>query len=411
VVLVLSNPPSPWKVADWYWKKIAGVPFLLRNILSIQQAGVKRLMLFAEKNVEMLDELCRRVENDARVRLKLEYHSEPEKLIASAQKDASILFLDGSTLQNKARIEKALNLDPEEHNQGTDRTLFLSPNNLESLMQRIDDRGLLPWLEKIQFRDAPQENSPNPGINILFVTETGDLRITQPEDFNALDNRLIKSCGLSNDSFMDRLITRFISRQLTRQILKTPLTPNQITLISFMVGLGSAACFLLGNYGMGVAGGGLLLLSTWIDCTDGEVARLKFLESSLGKQLDIICDNLVHMAVFFSIGWGLYASTGNDLFIILGGLAVLGCLISFILLSPEIVKSKMSANELKPFKEGGKSITDKLANRDFTYFLFFMALIARLDIFLALTAAGSNIFAGYLLYKKFKTASLRVGKI
>lgn len=89
----------------------------------------------------------------------------------------------------------------------------------------------------------------------------------------------------------------------------------------------------------------------------------------------------------------------------IAGLAVLGCLISFILLSPETVKSKMSTNELKSSKEEEKSITDKLANRDFTYLLFFMALIARLDIFIALTAAGSNIFAGVLLYNKIKTAS------
>jgi len=38
-VLVLSDPPSLCKAEDWYWNKIAGVPFLLRNILSIQQGG------------------------------------------------------------------------------------------------------------------------------------------------------------------------------------------------------------------------------------------------------------------------------------------------------------------------------------------------------------------------------------
>jgi phosphatidylglycerophosphate synthase len=405
VVLVLSNPPAPWKVTDWYWNEIAGVPFLLRNILSIQQAGLTHLTLFAEKNVTRLEELCGRVESDPRVRLQLECCSEPEKLIASAEHDSNILFLDGSTLQNKARIAKALNSVTKEPNLKSDPSLIHSPENLESFLRQIDGDGLLPWLKDIQSQDTLKTTSQHPGINIKLMPDTEDLRIVQPEDFEAVGNRLIKSCGLSNDSFMDRSFTRFISRQLTRQIIKTPITPNMITLISCMVGLGAAACFLSGNYGMGVTGAGLLLLSTWIDCTDGEVARLKFLESPFGKQMDIICDNLVHMAVFFSIGLGLRTATGKDLFIVLGGLSVLGCLVSFILLSQEIVKSKMNSDELNPIKDQKKSITDRLANRDFTYFLFFMALIAQLDIFLALTAAGSNIFAGYLIYNKLQTAS------
>lgn len=408
-VLVLSNPPAPWKVVDWYGKKIAGVPFLLRNILSIQQAGAKRLILFADENVVGLDELCRRVENDSRVRLQLECCSEPEKLIASAEKASRILFLDGSSLQNKAKITKAFNSVSRAINQEGEPSLILCPEKLKSLLQSVDDCGLLPWLENIQSQGPLQKTSQNPDINIELIPGTEDLRITRPEDFKAMDNRLIKSCGLSNDSFMDRSVTRFISRQLTRQIIKTSLTPNMITFISCVVGLGAAACFLYESYGMGVAGAGLLLLSSWIDCTDGEIARLKFLESPFGKQLDIICDNLVHMAVFFSIGLGLRTATGNDLFIVLGGFAVLGCLVSFILLSPEIVNSKMRCDELNPIQDQKKSLTDRLANRDFTYFLFLMAVIAQLDIFLALTATGSNIFSAYLLYNKFKTEKCHRG--
>lgn len=405
VVLTLPNPPAPWEVVDWYGKEIAGVPFLLRNILSIQQAGAKRLILFADENLVGLDELYRKVKSDPRIRLQLEWGSEPEKLIASAGKASHTLFLDGSSLQNKTRIAKALNSVSRETNQEGEPSLILCPEKLKSLLQSVDDCGLLPWLENIKSQATLKQTSQNSDINIKFIPGTEDLRITRPEDFKAMGNRLIKSCGLNNDSFMDRSVTRFISRQLTRQIIKTPITPNMITLISFMVGLGAAACFLAGNYAMGVAGAGLLLLSTWVDCTDGEVARLKFLESPFGKQMDIFCDNLVHMAVFFFIGLGLRTATGNDLFIALGGLSALGCLVSFILLSQEIVKSKMRCDEFKPCSKEKKSITDRLANRDFTYLLFLMAVIAQLDIFLALTAVGSNIFSGYLLYHKFKTAS------
>ena len=142
VVLVLSKPPSPWKVEDWYWKPIAEVPFLLRNILSIQQAGAKQLILFAGKSVTMLDELCRRAESDPRIRMKLECHSEPEKWVSSLQKDSTVLFLDGSALQKKPPIEKTLRPTRKEQNPKTDRSIHLSPNDLKNVVAG----NRRPWL-------------------------------------------------------------------------------------------------------------------------------------------------------------------------------------------------------------------------------------------------------------------------
>ncbi|GIS85215.1 MAG: hypothetical protein CM1200mP16_15150 [Nitrospina sp.] len=38
----------------------------------------------------------------------------------------------------------------------------------------------------------------------------------------------------------------------------------------------------------------LLVISTWIDGVDGEIARVKFMETDIGKKLDIYCDNIIH---------------------------------------------------------------------------------------------------------------------
>ena len=83
----------------------------------------------------------------------------------------------------------------------------------------------------------------------------------------------------------------------------------------------------------------------------------------------------------------------------------MGSLISFILLSPKIVNSKSQSSHFPLSVNREKDFVDQLANRDFTYFLFIMAMIGSLDIFIGLTAVGANALAGYLLYNKFKTAS------
>ena len=81
---------------------------------------------------------------------------------------------------------------------------------------------------------------------------------------------------------------------------------------------------------MGSAGSILLILSAWIDCADGEVARLKFMASEWGAKLDIVSDNIVHCSVFFAIGMGLYFLRGDSIFKYLGLLSVLGSITSLL---------------------------------------------------------------------------------
>ena len=102
---------------------------------------------------------------------------------------------------------------------------------------------------------------------------------------------------------------------------------------------------------------------------------------------------------------GLYFSTGESIFVYLGVLAVLGNLAAFCQLSKTILGQKAEATQKVSLKSDSKNISDQLANRDFVYFLFALALFGRLDIFIILTAVGSNLFAIYLAYQKIKSST------
>jgi phosphatidylglycerophosphate synthase len=405
-VLVLSDPPSPFKARDWYWKTIAGEPFLLRNILNIQRSGVERLLIFSRENRASVEALCQKARDDSRVLVELECVFESERLVTSLKSEGGVLFLDGSVLNSKAGVDAARQPECAEQ-QKTSGSFFMDPENLQTLVENSEDQSLLTGLNHflLEKTTLPGEIYPEGAFKVVLADQDKSWRVVMQDDFARLGDRLIQTSGLCNDSFMDRNFTRHISRYLTRQCVRTSVTPNQLTLVSLAVGLEAAVCFLYGGYGMSVFGAGLLLLSASIDCTDGEIARLKYMESQFGKRLDIICDNLVHIAVFFAIGMGLYGSTDKSLFILLGSLAVFGSLICFILLSPKIMSSKSQGGQLKKFLDCNKDLVDRLANRDFTYLLFFMALLGSLDIFIGLTALGANAFAGYLLYSKFKSVT------
>jgi phosphatidylglycerophosphate synthase len=364
---VLFLPASP--ESGWYLKEIAGVPFLLRNVLALQKSGFEKLVVWAEESIQEGEMLLGSIKTDQRLQLELDWVSKDSLSSTSA---TSIIF-DGSTLLNECGGQMI---------RVTADSFKPFP---EELMQYFDN-------EEVYFLKS--EN----------LEQSEQLR--DEKDFYEAEKRLLKSCGLNNDSFMDRLITRFISCQLTFLFMKTSFTPNQITFLSLFIGLAAALCFLSGGYEMGIAGSVLLLVSAWVDCVDGEVARLKFMTSEWGAKLDIISDNIVHCSVFFAIGMGLYFSTEESIYKYLGMLAVLGSLTAFIFLSKTILGKKAEATEKISFDSCSEKISDQLANRDFIYLLFALALFGRLDVFILLAAAGSNFFAIYLVYQKVKTAAV-----
>ncbi|MBI4353554.1 MAG: CDP-alcohol phosphatidyltransferase family protein [Candidatus Omnitrophica bacterium] len=97
---------------------------------------------------------------------------------------------------------------------------------------------------------------------------------------------------------------RLLSRPLTRLFLKTPLTPNHITLMSLGFGLTAGLLFSRGYYLSSLAGAFCYQLAIVLDNCDGEIARAKNLSSALGGRLDVTADFLTDLALFTGIFLG-----------------------------------------------------------------------------------------------------------
>jgi phosphatidylglycerophosphate synthase len=209
------------------------------------------------------------------------------------------------------------------------------------------------------------------------------------------------------DGLVDRYFNRKLSGPLTRWFIKTSITPNQITLLSFAIGLISALFFLKGEFLYNILGVAIFQFSAVLDCCDGEVARIKSMQSRLGQWLDIVCDNIVHIAVFLAIAWSFYTLEYSFFYLVLGGIASLGASLSLWL----VMLSERNQKNTKKIQAGGKAAgeaaekatiakrtADMLTNRDFSVFLLLFAVIGKLDWFLWLTAAGTNLFWLVLLW-------------
>ena len=382
-ILLLKKPGEEENPSHWYSSKIAGVPFILRNLLTLQRVGIKTLAVFYEDSNEDLQKSFDKILMDSRLSEKIVWLPNILKLKEWIQNKPSPLYIfNGSFLYDKKKLFTLIHSEPNNINEAV---IPINPDSLENLL--------------IKTASEPSNLKPEaPSGFPLYVPGSHELQIQKLEDFKALHEAQLRKSGLSHDSPITRMLSRPVSRFLTRILVNTPVTPNQITLISFFVGLISAFLFSQVGYANSVIAAILLVISTWIDGVDGEIARVKFMETDIGKKLDIYCDNIIHFLVFTAIGCGIYLKTGEVIFLYLGTLAGLGSLLSFFLLSPVLLEKRSPGKQLFHISE--PELAEKFANRDFIHFLLLVALIDQLKVFIMIAAIGSNIFAGYLLYSR-----------
>ena len=146
----------------------------------------------------------------------------------------------------------------------------------------------------------------------------------RPEDRTEAEIRLAKSIrkeSTSTDAYMSRTIDRRLSWRLSYRLAQTRIMPNHVTLANTALGFGCAAMFASTSYWVRLIGALLFLLSITIDGVDGELARLRMVESKFGARLDVFTDNLVHVMIFIGLtGWmlshqpqsGLLLSAGDS---------------------------------------------------------------------------------------------------
>jgi len=213
-------------------------------------------------------------------------------------------------------------------------------------------------------------------------------------DVPAAERWLLRSLVKQSEGFMSRHVERRISLAITRRLVATSITPNAMTLVSLAVGLLGAPFFLSADPLLQVTGSLLFLTHSILDGCDGELARLKFLESPGGARLDFWGDNLVHAAVFgcIAVGWSLASHAVWPLAL---GAVTIGCTLA----SAACVFRRTMLDVVPGARAAATDrIAEAMAHRDFIYVVVALAALGHVDWFLLLAAAGSPIFLLLLLW-------------
>lgn len=169
-------------------------------------------------------------------------------------------------------------------------------------------------------------------------------------------------------------IYRFFSIYITRLLIATPVTANQVTIFTIFVALASAVLFGFGNYLYSIVAAIILLsIEVW-DSVDGEVARYKGSSSLKGVYIDGVAHSVFTPAVFAGITIGVFMTTNKLIFLILGILAVIFSALIPIL---QDVKDSKFLYKLIAFSKGDNLI-DMPPKKEFSEYTFHSPSILKL---------------------------------
>ncbi len=359
--LLLVLPASPGAEAPPPETMIAGLPLLRRIVLAAARAGFQRVLVHPRACPEP-----RLLEGTGASMLGVD---------AGAGAPGRLVLLPVNVLPQARwlRLLREMPLDPG--TPAVDPSGAATVDGMEggALLRSAGD-GARDLIAELARRRPRVASAGDPAGRFPLVGADGT---------KAAEAWLLQSLIKDTEGFMSRHVERRISLAITRRLVATSITPNAMTLVSLAVGLLGAPFFLSRDPLLQVAGSLLFLTHSILDGCDGELARLKFLESPGGARLDFWGDNLVHVAVFacMAIGWSM--ATGAAWPLLLGALAVTGTAAAAVVVSRRSAAAPTASTA---------RLAEAVANRDFIYLVVLLACFGKAHWFLIPVALGTPIF-------------------
>lgn len=380
---------------------LGGLSLLKRAIFTAQRAGAQTCYVVSDASAEKVEPFRRSLKNDQRLCSHIVWVTQDTQDIPVTKDviDAKREETTTPTIAEHCVVFRVQTL----FSVGLVRSLADSaaPHDVRAVLAKDIGYGLVLFpLRELQIALTRLQVEPflaegmNWGAEIKLFPATNFFLHHVPNAAAApeAEKSLLVSLPNPKDGLVDAYLNRKLSRPLTRLFLRTSLTPNHITVVSCSIGLIGAIFFWGGGYVWPILGGLLLQFSAVMDCIDGEVARVKFLESPFGAWLDVTLDTVVHIAIFVGVGVAVWKQGGGTYAPLFGGALAVGAAFSF----PFVTMAEKTEERGK--QRGGwentiiQSMIDGLTSRDYSIIILLCVLVQKLSWFLWSAAVGVQIF-------------------
>jgi phosphatidylglycerophosphate synthase len=311
--------------------RVGSLPVLLRTILTVQKTGARRIIVVVGSTNGR--DTLRELQSTRRLPASVEW------VEAAAQVSLPHLLSELETTSNQDRlliIEGNRTYHPKLFRKvdewtGEERALALVTGD-DAVGIYVIPSQLVQSLSDNKVESLADLRSWSLASDLVHLVPAEDnlwQRVGTSDDCKAAERKLNLWLVKPTDGFYAQL-NRRISIPISRQLIKWPVTPNMVSLFTLAVGLASSLLLATGGYWYMLAGALLSLGASILDGCDGEVARLKLMESDFGCWLETACDYLYYLFLLIGLMLGLERTSGSKVYLIGGSVLLFGAVASFL---------------------------------------------------------------------------------
>jgi len=325
---------------------VANVVQLKRILINAERAGITHFTLVCEdSNKFSILELIKDKRIQSRIDLVTE-NSKPDSYVAEEYIviQSNLLtystsiksFIDISKVKNTSTV---LRDDKERYG-----LLKVSKGDAEKI---INGGDLRYWIEQ-QSEKSIDYVTVEEGYYITLSKDKGSLK--QAEDL------IFSNVGKTATGWIARNINGRISLPISRQLVKTSLTPNMVSLLINMFGVLCGPFYAMGHP---VLGAMFMQIATILDRCDGEVARVKLMETKKGQWVDTISDQFTVLSFYIGLPIGFYYYGTQDTWILAIGAMNILLYIFFLIWSFYFLVNYTNSGSLVAYFEVDKIVDKK----------------------------------------------------
>ena len=195
-----------------------------------------------------------------------------------------------------------------------------------------------------------------------------------------------------------------LAQRVVRYLIKTSITPNQVTTVSLLFAAFAAVFFTFGIYFFSVIGSLLFIFAKFLDHVDGQLARELKKETKFGWYYDSFVDTATYILMFVGISAGVPPGTFEIKIFNIVNFDLQNYLL-FSAISASILNTLLGIiHKYKTSKDFyGFPETNKVALEDGIYLIGPITWIGFINFFFLIASIGSVVFVIYNIKRFMKS--------
>ncbi len=302
------------------------LPQIKRLIITAQRAGIKKFTIITERGDSSLKDL---LAGDKRIESDIRWHPLGSDIGLDA---GQALIIQSNLVTTPAALSNFM-----EPGCGPDEVAVLVDSRDDAWIKSDGDeisdvfsRGgkavgafMAPGrlleksiMDSMSLRSFVQEHIGRDKVRLRKFSDSYWMRLdSESGSAQKAEDLIFAHVGKTATGWLSRNINSKISLPTSRLLVRTPLTPNMISVLINVIGMMCGVFYAVGHP---VWGALCMQAATILDRCDGEVARVKLMETHKGQWVDTISDQATVLSFMIGVPTGYYVMSKSPLAIILG---------------------------------------------------------------------------------------------